>query len=212
MGEHVRFCLAAIGYEGDDPSGTYTPIAANSANVYSYADSSYEAVREGDGADTFFSGFYVDQYNWTTEWECDETLLNFAPNPGAPTAAKLRLTLSGSAHQPWTLEVRAYDYGASLDETDFVPGSSIGIYPLLGSLYLEDPVSGSHDIDLDPSGDLTHLLLNSDRHRLGLEPSDESDYEYITITGVQLVINEGFGSGDGVTFDLVAIGLGLEGS
>jgi hypothetical protein len=92
-----------------------------------------------------------------------------------------------SNSDPFTLEVLAYDFGASVATDDFVPGSELGDLPLLGSLDMAGPLANkgvgnantyTWQIQLDPAtlGNInktgsTRLLLASKEQRIGTQPT-----------------------------------------
>ncbi len=77
----------------------------------------------------------------------------------------------------FTMEVREYDWGTSLETGDWIPGADLGDYTLLSSKavspsagYNEFPDSANFRAAINKTGD-TRLVHNSDRHRIGTTPT-----------------------------------------
>lgn len=180
----INFSLVATAAEAEK---VVAPIAANTGDLYTYTSISYEEARNGTDGLEKYNGVYIGQSVYGSDWEVDQSFIAFAPFQVMPTKVFLKLVgYVYAAAQPWTLEIRKYDYGETLELADWVPGNNLGNYTLLASVYLDTDGQRTLEIELDPTEDLTHLLLCSDRQRLGQAPTEDVD-EYCNFSVRNLI-------------------------
>jgi len=181
------------------PSAWGTFPADMKKRIGAYSNANYATARAGVGSwygPDWGAGVMAVGQSLTTAlsgdplWVCAETFLSFDLPTGTPSTATLSLYKGGiSTAQAFTLEVRAYDFGATVETGDYVAGAGLGSYTLLGSLYCPAAAAdGLYEITLDETGMLDHLLLCSDRHRLGNEPVLD-DREGSSINTPELVLS-----------------------
>jgi len=183
------------------PAAAY-PLDLHGA-IPSIDDVNYAAARAGTGrwlydpvwglgqaavGQSTFINFYGDQV-----WYCNETFLSFGSPPAASATLRIFMMSVQTGEDPavldqsFTLEVREYDFGATLESGDWAAGANLGSYTLLGSMFIPTSVpAGWYEVSLTAAS--THLILCSDRHRSGTAPVLGTPDEWINITDAELVV------------------------
>lgn len=167
--------------------GTVTTVYSNTSDGYiQSSDATYSNAREGTGSlltqsGTLFSG----QIFQAATYFCFESFLNFDTSSIADTDVidsalfDLYLLQDLTIGSDFINECRVYDWGATLTTGDFVAGSSLGSQTLVATFDVSGISAGYNthtDVDLPANinkAGTTRLMINSDRHRLGLVTSRE---------------------------------------
>lgn len=165
-------------------------------DIYGYLRSysgTYATARAGTGsmdveAATQYQ-LYVGQGVPAGTYSCYESYLAFDTSaiPDSNVVSDVKLYLYGDGSGPLqthcTLEVRARDFGASVDSTDWVAGADLGDYTLLASHDTSggwatdayNVLTGNADFRaaINKAG-YTRIMLNVDKHRAGDVPTNWS--------------------------------------
>lgn len=160
---------------------------SNFLGVYS-GSTSYSDAREGTGTAVLTgNGADLGQKLSAGTYYIDQQFMEFdVSGVGTATAA----TLAINAFSPvgsFTMEARAYDFGASITTADFVPGSSLSGLTLLGSRSTVGFTSGSYwdvtsdaalvtEINAQPS--TLRLVLASAAQTSGTAPTASDDVTF----------------------------------
>jgi hypothetical protein len=146
--------------------------------------SSYATARLGGGFKTAYpsgNSIVCGQSYWSTPlYRCTELYIQYNTSaiPGAATiiAVNEYLYVIGYGGS-YTEEVRAYNWGASLDTTDWISGADLGGYTLLCSItspavsgYFAFPGNNDFLAYINTTGN-TIIIHNSSKHRLGTAPT-----------------------------------------
>lgn len=121
-------------------------------------------------------------------YTCFETMFGFdlsgLPSNAIVTAVTPRITSNSSVEVAPVLEMREYDWGATLDTADFVSGASVGSLPLVASY--DTALGWVQDVEYPfvsqaalltgvqaavVAGGTYRVMVHSDRFRLGTAPS-----------------------------------------
>jgi hypothetical protein len=166
---------------------TTTVVYSGTADGYAYGQSATYATARSTAyaADSASDYGYVGQF---PGFVCIETFLGFdTSGVGTDTvsAVVLRLTSAVNASDTdFTIEARVHDWGASLTTGDYVAGADLSAKTLLahyatsGGWTAEtayDFVDDAFPANVNKTG-TTNILLDSDRHAAGTEPTGD---EYI---------------------------------
>lgn len=176
---------------------TTTIVYAGEGGAVTSAASAYSNARLGTGTSSLggTSGSQVGQQR-ASQYQVFQTFVGFdcsvIPATATVNAVNLEVCaqLDRSTAADFTIEARAYDYGGSVETTDFVPGTSLGADTLLASYstaagwptntYCSFTSQPALLTAVDASG-IVRMVLASDRQRTGVAPvlsSDEYVYAY----------------------------------
>ena len=156
----------------DSRAATYTEARSKSASYYPVNTTNFIRVGQRFSAPNYF---------------CQEGFTHFDTSAletaGNITSAALSLwLLYDYSVQDFTQEIRAYDWGGTLEHTDWIAGADLGDNTLLSSL-LVDPSAG-YNVFVSSAAFISAIVkdgntlvgINSDRQRIGTTPTGQ---EYI---------------------------------
>lgn len=175
---------------------TTTVVFGDAADGYVRSqDATYAVARATGTLAVFGTILNVGQDN-SGIW-CQESFVGFDTSglTGTVTAATLSLWCS-STGSLFTAEARVFDWGATLDTGDWVPGDSLAALTLVATLPQAFTAGAYNDFtevalaaNINQAG-FTRLLINSDRQRLGNAPSGTDESAGFTEAGNAGTVND----------------------
>lgn len=168
-------------------------IYADAADGYVYAESTvYNTARAGSGTKTAVAGnveIDVGQYKSTTTYYVYEGFLSFDTSSvtGLPTSATLSVYVfdDGATSAEFTMNARAYDWGASLTTADFVAGASLSGSALRATLATSGITNNAYNDFTSEStfhsnvSNPVRLILSSSRTEAGTSDATNGYSDYI---------------------------------
>ena len=168
---------------------TETTVRSATSDGYVYGYSATYSTARSTAYDVYAAGaLNVGQFKSDLDYYCMEAFLNFDTSeiPEGAEIISAVLKLYGSVDNTTTdfiLEARAHDWGDLLANSDWVPGADLGDSTLVAHHatsggWATDAYTEFTDDDLAAhivKGGTTRLLICSDRHRAGTQPSGRED-------------------------------------